>query len=61
MSFLRQGVTKQHKPILILMIALYTFSEEAEPNGSTGKQEPGLLNGQQHPLTIWNADEVCMF
>ena len=30
------------------MIALYTFSEEAEPNGSTGKQEPGLLNGQQH-------------
>ena len=61
MSFLRQGVTKQPKPILILMIALYTFSEEAELNGSTGKQEPGLLNGQQHPSTIWNADEVCMF
>ena len=25
--------------ILILMIALYTFSEEAELNGSTGKQD----------------------
>ena len=45
------------------MIALYTFSEEAELNGSTGKQDmaqPGLLNGQQHPSTIWNADEVWM-
>ena len=44
-----------------IMIALYTFSEETEPNGFAGKQEPGLLNGQQHPSTIWNADEVCMF
>ena len=53
--------TTQTKPILILMIVLYTFSEEAELNSSTGKQDMALLNGQQHHSTIWNADEVCMF
>ena len=31
MSFLRRGV--------IVIIVLYTFSEEAELNGSTGKQD----------------------
>ena len=29
----------QTQPILILMIVLYTFSEEAELNGSTDKKE----------------------
>ena len=31
--------TTKTQPILILMIVLYTFSEEAQLNGSTGKQE----------------------
>ena len=55
--FLRRGVIKQHKtkPILILIIVLYTFSEEAELNGSTGKQDTaskGLLHIQQHPSAM---------
>ena len=31
--------TTKTQPILILMIVLYTISEEAQLNGSTGKQE----------------------
>ena len=57
LSETRYHRTTQTQPILILMIVLYTFSEEAELNGSTGKKEMtwlGLLNGQHHPSAIWN-------